>query len=131
MRTAGMGAAMLLAGATDTAAFEAYVEQVLAPTLVPGKLVIMDKLSAHKRARVRTLIEGCGCELWFLPAYSPDLSPIEEAFSKCKAWLRRLAARTQEALEQAMAAGLDRITPQDARGYFHHGGYQSLTLEAQ
>ncbi len=107
------------------------MEQVLAPTLVPGKLVSMDNLSAHKSERVRTLIEARGGELWFLPASSPDLSPSEEAFSKFKAWLRRLAARTQEALEQAMAAGLDRITPQDALGYFHHGGYQSLTLEAQ
>lgn len=107
------------------------MEQVLAPTLVPGKRVSMDNHRAHKRERVRTVIEGCGGDLWLLPASSPDLSPSEEAFSKFKAWLRRLAARTQEALEQAMAAGLDRITPQDARGYFHHGGYQSLTLEAQ
>jgi transposase len=131
MTSSGMGAAMLLPGATDTAAFAAYVEHVLAPTLVPGKIVVMDNLSAHTSARVRTLIEGCGCELWFLPAYSPDLSPIEEAFSKFKAWLRRSAARTQAALEQAMATGLDLITPHDALGYFLHCGYQSLTLEAQ
>ncbi len=131
MSTAGMGAAMLLQGATDTAAFEAYVEHVLAPTLVAGKIVVMDNLNAHTSERVRTLIETCGCELWFLPAYSPDLSPIEEAFSKFKAWLRRSAARTQQALEHAMATGLDLITPQDALGYFRHCGYQSLTREAQ
>ncbi len=131
MSSAGMGAALLLPGATDTAAFIAYVEHVLAPTLVPGKIVIMDNLSAHKSERVRTLIEARGWELWFLPAYSPELSPIEEAFSKFQAWLRRTAARTQEALEHAMAAGLALITSQDALGYFQHCGYQSLTLEAQ
>jgi transposase len=130
LSTAGIGAAMLLPGATDTAAFEAYVEQVLCPTLVPGKVVVMDNLSAHKRVRVRTLIEARGCELWFLPAYSPDLSPIEEAFSKFKAWLRRAAARTQEGLEQAMAAGLDLITPHDALGYFLHCGYGIKLQEA-
>jgi transposase len=97
MSTAGMGAAMLLQGATDSAAFEAYVEQVLAPTLVPGKIVIMDNLSAHKSERVRMLIAARGCDLWFLPASSLDLSPIEEAFAKFKAWLRRSAARTQAA----------------------------------
>ena len=107
------------------------MEPGLAPTLVPGTMVIMDTRSAHKSERVRTVIDARGCELWFLPASSPDLSPIAEAFSQCKAWLRRSAARTQAALEQAMAAGLDLITPQDARGYFHHCGYQSRTLEAQ
>ena len=129
LSTAGIGAAMLLVGAVNTAAFEAYVEQVLCPTLVPGKGVVMDHLSAHKSERVRTLIEARGCELWFLPAYSPDLSPIEEAFSKFKAWLRRAAARTQEALERAMAAGLDLITPHDALAYFTHCGY-GIKLEA-
>jgi transposase len=131
LRTAGMGAAMRLPGATATAACEAYGKQVLAPTLVPGKSVVMDTRSAPTSGRVRSLIEARGCELWFLPAYSPDLSPIEEAFSKFKAWQRRLAARTQETLEQALAAGLDLITPQDALGYFHHCGYRSRTLEAQ
>ena len=106
----------------NTAACEAYVEQLLCPTLVPGKVVVMDNLSAHQSERVRTLIEARGCKLWFLPAYSPDLSPIEAAFSKFKAWLRRAAARTQEGLEHAMAAGLDLITPHDALGYFIHCG---------
>jgi transposase len=100
LNPAGIGAAMLLVGAVNTAAFEAYVEQLLCPTLVPGKVVVRDNLSAHPSARVRTLIEARGCELWFLPAYSPDLSPIEEAFSKFKAWLRRAAARTQEGLQR-------------------------------
>ncbi len=131
MSTGGIGAAMLLAGATDTAAFEAYVEHVLAPTLLPGQVVVMDNLSAHKRARVRALIEARGCELWYLPTYSPDLSPIEEAFSKLKTLLRRAEARTREALEDAIAAALNTITATDARGYFLHCGYTTSTLEAQ
>jgi len=78
--------------------FEAYVEQVLCPTLVSGEIVVMDNLGAHKRPKIRELIEAVGCEVWYLPAYSPDLNPIEEAFSKLKAHLRRAAARTREAL---------------------------------
>ncbi len=120
---AGMGPALLLEGATDTAAFEVYVDQVLAPELRPGQVVVIDNLSAHKSERVRTLIEARGCELWFLPAYSPDLSPIEEAFSKLKALVRRAEARTREALYDAIATALERITASDAHGYFRHGGY--------
>lgn len=123
LTTTGMGAAMLLEGATDTAAFEIYVEHFLLPTLAPGTIVVIDNLSAHKRERVRTLIEGQGCEVWFLPAYAPDLSPIEEAFSKLKALLRRAEARTREALHTAIAHALDRITSQDAHGFFAHCGY--------
>jgi len=78
--------------------FEAYVERVLCPKLVSGEIVVMDNLGAHKRPKIRELIEAVGCELWYLPAYSPDLNPIEEAFSKLKAHLRRAAARTREAL---------------------------------
>ena len=121
----GMGPAMTLEGATDTAAFVAYLEQVLAPALRPGQVVVLDNLSAHKSERVRTLIEARGAELWYLPAYSPDLSPIEHAFSKLKALLRRAAARTREALEAAIAEGLDQITATDARGWFAHCGYRS------
>ena len=123
MTTKGMGPAMLLTGATDTAAFEAYVAHVLAPALPPGKVVVLDNLSAHKSPRVQALIEARGCTVWFLPAYSPDLSPIEEAFSKLKAILRRAEARTRAALEQALADALDLITAHDARGYFAHCGY--------
>lgn len=123
MTTAGMGPAMLLQGATDTAAFTVYIEHFLAPALVPGQLVVLDNLSAHTHERVRQLIEARGCQVWFLPAYSPDLSPIEEAFSKLKTLLRRAEARTREALEQAIADALDQITGQDARGYFMHCGY--------
>lgn len=123
LTTTGMGPAMLLEGATDTAAFEVYVEQVLVPELRAGQVVVIDNLSAHKSERVRSLIEARGCELWFLPAYSPDLSPIEEAFSKLKALVRRAEARTREALYDAIAMALERITASDAHGYFRHGGY--------
>ena len=122
----GMGAAMVLAGATDTAAFEVYVEHFLVPTLQPGKVVVWDNLSAHKSKRVQQLIARSGCELWPLPAYSPDLSPIEEAFSKLKTGLRRAGARRAEALLEAIADGVNAITAADARGYFTHCGYRLL-----
>ena len=94
-----MGECMAVEGSTKAFVFEAYVERSLAPSLSPGRVVVMDNLGAHKTERVKELIEGRGCELWFLPAYSPDLNPIEEAFSKVKGHLRRrAAARTREAL---------------------------------
>lgn len=124
LNASGIGPAMTLAGATDRLAFEAYLEQLLTPSLKPGQIVVMDNLSAHKGERVRTLIEGCGCELWYLPSYSPDLSPIEEAFSKLKGLLRRAEARTRETLEEAIAQSLELITSADARGWFAHCGYR-------
>jgi transposase len=126
-----MGPALLLTGATATAAFEVYVAQVLAPALRPEQVVVLDNLSAHKSARVWQLIAAGGCELWYVPAYSPDLSPIEEAFAKLKALLRRAEARTREALEQAIAGALDQITAQDALGFFIHCGYGAKLGEAQ
>jgi transposase len=120
---AGIQAPMILEGGVDTLAFEAYVEQVLAPTLSPGQIVVLDNLSVHSGERVRQAIEARGCQVLFLPAYSPDMTPIEEAFSKLKAWLRRLGARTREALPDALAEALARITAQDARGWFWHCGY--------
>jgi len=120
----GMGAAMVLDGATDTLAFEAYVEHGLVPTLRRGQVVVLDNLSAHKGTRVRALISGAGCERWSLPAYSPDLSPIEEAFSKLKTLLRRAAARTKEALLDAIGLALGQITTSDAPSYFTHCGFQ-------
>jgi transposase len=123
MSTTGMGPAMVIDGATDTTAFETYVEHLLAPALLPGKVIVIDNLSAHKSPRVRQLIEDRGCEVCFLPSYSPDLSPIEEAFSKLKALLRRAAARTRDSLQDAIANALDRITAHDAQGYFAHCGY--------
>ena len=119
----GMGASMLLEGATNGAVFEIYLEHILLPSLAPGQIVVMDNLSAHKGARVRQLIEERGCQLLFLPAYSPDFSPIEETFSKIKAHLRRVGARTREALEEAMAQALETVTSQDALGWFTHCGY--------
>jgi transposase len=111
-------------GATTGAVFEAYVERALAPSLRPGQVVVMDNLSAHKGERVRRLVEARGCEVLFLPAYSsPDLNPIEEAFAKLKARLRRERARTKEALVGAIGRALDAITRQDTRGFFAHCGY--------
>jgi transposase len=121
----GMGEALMLDGAADAAAFEIYVEQLLAPSLRPGQIVILDNLSIHQGPRVRAAIEARGCRLLFLPAYSPDFSPIEEAFSKLKTQLRRLGARTREALQEAIATALTLITAQDALGWFTHCGYPS------
>lgn len=119
----GMGAAMILEGASDTLAFEYYVEHILVPSLQPGQIVVMDNLSSHTGPKVRQAIQATGCQLLFLPAYSPDLSPIEEAFSKLKAFLRRVGARTREDLWHALCDGLQTITPQDALGWFTHCGY--------
>ena len=102
------------------------MERVLAPGLRPGQIVVMDNLSAHKGSRVRELIERRGCELVYLPPYSPDLNPIEEAFAKLKALLRRAGARTREALVEAMGLALDAVTPGDAEGFFEHRGYRPL-----
>ena len=126
----GMGAAMILEGATDALAFEIYVEQMLAPSLEPGQIVVMDNLSSHIGPAVREAIQARGCRLLFLPAYSPDLSPIEEAFSKLKAFLRRVGARTRQDLYQALSQALEVITPQDALGWFTHCGYFPLDQEA-
>ncbi len=122
----GIAAPMTLPGALDTDAFVVYAREVLCPALRPGQIVLLDNLSVHKAAEVRRLIEGAGCRLRFLPSYSPDLSPIELAFSKIKELLRKAGARTQEALEAAIAAAIAAITPADALAYFAHCGYLSL-----
>jgi transposase len=122
----GIGACMILEGSVNTLAFEAYVEQILAPSLVAGQIVVLDNLNAHTGARVRQLIDERGCELFFLPAYSPDYSPIEEAFSKLKAFLRRVGARTHEALQEAIGHALQKVTAQDALGWFTHCGYLAV-----
>lgn len=124
MTVEGMGPSLAVEGATTAAVFEAYIEQVLAPSLRPGQIVVMDNLVAHRPKRIRELIEGRGCELLYLPAYSPDYNPIEEAFSKLKTILRRVAARGKEALIEAMGTALSAVSPKDALGYFEHAGYR-------
>lgn len=124
----GVVAAMTLTGAVDGAAFESYVREVLAPRLRPGQVVILDRLSVHRRNEVREAIEAKGCELLFLPSYSPDLNPIELAFSKLKQWVRRAEARTRQALDNAIAAALRTITLQDVIGWFAHAGYGHHSL---
>jgi transposase len=103
--------------------FEAYLEQVLLPEVHEGQVLIMDKLPAHKPNRMRELIEQRGCELLYLPSYSPDFNPIEEAFSKIKEILRRACARTREALIEALGEALSAISLRDAWGFFEHAGY--------
>jgi transposase len=122
---AGMSPAMTVEGGTDTAVFATYLEHFLLPALTPGQVVVVDNVGAHKPERIRALVEAAGCELVFLPAYSPDLSPIEEAFSKLKARIRAAAARTRAALDAAIAAALEAVTPADATGWFTHAGYPS------
>ena len=102
------------------------MEGVLTPSLSPGQIVVMDNLSSHKGSRVRQLIEGRGCELMYLPPYSPDLNPIEQAFAKLKALLRKAGARTRDALLEAMGRALDAVSASDARGFFEHRGYRPL-----
>jgi transposase len=119
----GLGACMTVNAPTDTDVFTAYVRHLLVPTLRPGQVVVLDNLSAHRAAAVRTLIEGAGCRLLFLPPYSPDFKPIEPAWSKLKTLLRGAAARTRDVLEAALKTFLDYITASDAQGWFAHAGY--------
>src|SRR2546421_6127488 len=119
----GLGESLIVDGAANSELFEIYIEQILAPSLHAGQIVIMDNLSIHKGQKVRQAIEARGCQLLFLPAYSPDLSPIEEAFSKIKTVLRRRGARTREALQQALSQALLSVTATDASGWFRHCGY--------
>jgi len=126
MSVEGMGPSLAVEGATTAAVFEVYIGKVLAPSLQPGQVVVMDNLSAHKGERIRELVESRGCELLCLPPYSPDLNPIEEAFSKMKGILRKAEARSREALIEAMGGALDALTSRDTRGFFRHCGYQSL-----
>ncbi len=119
----GIGAAMTLPGAADTGAFLVYVEQVLCPTLRPGQIVWMDNLSVHKAPEIAERIAAAGCEVRWLPPYSPDYSPIEQAFAKIKTFLRNVAARRQEELDAAISRALELVTAQDAQGWFKHCGY--------
>ena len=122
----GLGPSLAVEGPTTREVFEAYLEQVLAPSLRPGRVVVMDNLSAHKGGRVKEIIEGRGCELIYQPPYSPDFNPIEQAFSKIKGLLRRAEARARESLIEAMGLALSAVSAQDARGFFGHCGYSSM-----
>ena len=120
----GVKPSMSVEGAVDAKALESYVEHLLLPKLKRGQIVVMDNLSVHKSRRVQRLIEGAGCELLFLPPYSPDFNPIEEVFSKVKGILRKAGARTREALVEATGRALDAITPEDIRGFYSDCGYR-------
>jgi transposase len=122
---AGMSPAMTVEGGTDTAVFATYLEHFLLPALTPGTVVVVDNVGAHQPERIRQLVAAAGCRLVFLPAYSPDLTPIEEAFSKIKALVKAAAARTRAALDAAIAAALEAVIPADAAGWFAHAGYPS------
>lgn len=121
----GITAALMVEGAVDRLIFEAFVEQVLAPTLQPGQIVIWDNLSAHRSERAEKAIVARGCELIWLPPYSPDFTPIEQAFSKLKSVLRRANARSRDALWEALSAAIASVTSSDAIGWFTHCGYYS------
>lgn len=121
----GLDALMTVDGATDGDVFRAFVEHVLCPTLQAGDVVVMDNLRAHKVAGIEAAITDCGARLIYLPPYSPDLSPIEQGWSKLKTCLRRAGAQTREALEEAIAHAMERITAADALAWFTHCGYMA------
>ena len=124
---AGIGPSVVVEGAVDRAAFDAFVEQLLVPALLPGQVVVLDNLSVHKGARARALVEAAGCQLRFLPTSSPDLNPIEQAFAKTKQALRRAEARTADAVVAAVVAAvgaaLATVTPADAAAFYRDSGY--------
>ncbi len=119
-------ASIVFDGPTDAVVFRSYVEQCLAPALVPGDIVVMDNLASHKVAGVREAIEQVGASVWYLPPYSPDLNPIEKLWSKVKAWLRRIAARTVAGLIQAIGDALRAVDADECRAYFRSCGYDTL-----
>ena len=124
LRLGGMTAPMVLDGPMNGVAFQAYVGQVLVPTLTPGDIVVMDNLPAHKGASVRSLIEAAGAHLLYLPPYSPDFNPIENAFSKLKSILRKAAARTIPTLWTAIGEAMAAYTPDECANYFTATGYE-------
>lgn len=122
----GVGPCLAVEGSTTREVFEAYLERVLVPSLQPGRIIVLDNLSAHKGGRVKEIAEARGCELVYLPPYSPDFNPIEQAFSKIKGLLRRAETRTREALIEAMGQALDAVNARDVRGFFEHCGYRAV-----
>ena len=126
LRRSGMGAPMVLDGAMNGPAFLAYIEQILVPTLAEGDIVVMDNLPAHKPAGVRIAIEAAGASLRYLPPYSPDFNPIEQAFAKLKALLRKTAARTIPDLWQAIKNAIPQFKASECANYFDHAGYEPV-----
>jgi transposase len=124
MGLGGMGPSMVVEGGVDGAVFETYLREVLLPALNEGDVLVMDNLSVHKSERVRELIEREGVEVLYLPPYSPDFNPIEEAFSKIKNLLRKAGARLREALIEAVGAAILEVSGEDARAFFEHCGYR-------
>ncbi len=123
MSRAGITAAMTMTGANDGEVWALFAREILIPSLRPGQIVLWDNLAVHKNQTIRQLIAARGCQVRFLPPYSPDFSPIEQAFSKLKTTLRQAGARTRPDLEDAIAAGLATITPHDATAWFRSCGY--------
>lgn len=123
LRLNGDSASMVIGGPTDGAVFQAYVDKVLSSSLEPGDIVVADNLSPHTMPGVREAIEMKGAQLWFLPPYSPDMNPIEKMWSKIKAFLRKVKARTEEALFTAIGDALKTVTAADAAGWFASCGY--------
>lgn len=119
----GIGESLLVRGAVDRLVFETFVERVLVPSLRPGQIVVLDNLSVHKSARAKALIQAAGCQVFFLPTYSPDFNPIEHAFAKTKQALRRVGARSFESVVAAVGETLTTITPADAHAFFTHAGF--------
>ncbi len=124
LSTTGVGPSIAFDGALDGALFAQWVTTYLVPTLRPGQLVILDNLSVHKHGEAREAIEAAGCQMRFLPAYSPDFNPIELIFSRLKAHLRKIGARTIDPLLDAIGAALNAVTAQDACACFRHAGYR-------
>jgi transposase len=126
LRESGLTAPLALDGPMTGEVFRAYVEQMLAPSLTPGDVVVMDNLAAHKVSGVRELIEAAGASLLYLPPYSPDLNPIEQLFAKLKALLRKAAARTKDALWTTLGDLIDAFTPDECRNYLVNSGYEPV-----
>jgi transposase len=124
LRVEGVSAPAVFDGPIDAVSFQAYVEQVLVPTLRPGDVVVLDNLAVHKQPEVRTAIEAVGAQIRFLPPYSPDFNPIEQTFAKLKAFLRAARPRTFDQVLALVAAALELFTPDECRNYIRHCGYR-------
>lgn len=120
----GVAAPMLIEGSVDTLVFNAYCEEVLRPTLKSGDIIVLDNLRAHRASRIEEIAAGCGARVVWLPPYSPDFSPIELMWSKVKAYLKKIKARTQAELEKAIALALQTVMLSDCRNWFRHCGYE-------